>query len=294
MCRRCSRPTANVNRTAAIGLDEISFARLGKENTVPQQAGGLLQHSQRRFIQRRQREKPSGDAVAAAKPRQALFTHSTWCARPAADTDQPRPVGSGRAAHQIALSTLRRPSGCWFCTAPDTGHTQVGISGRMRRTVLAGPEGHPFHAFVVPLPIGAFVSSLIFDILTLTRDGGLPYLVDGAFWLIGIGLIGALIAAVFGLLDLVAIPRRTPPFATGITHLILNAAAAMLFVAGYVWRSADHVELDQTRWGQFALSAAAVALLIAAVWLGQKLTYHYGRRVTPSSEQAKGGESSGA
>jgi hypothetical protein len=60
---------------------------------------------------------------------------------------------------------------------------------------------------LVPLPIGAFVSSLIFDILTQTRAGSLPYLVDGAIWLIGVGLAGALVAAVPGMLDLRMIPR---------------------------------------------------------------------------------------
>jgi uncharacterized membrane protein len=150
----------------------------------------------------------------------------------------------------------------------------------VNRSVLTGPEGHPFHPFLVPLPIGAFVSSLIFDILTRTREGGLPYLVDGAFWLIGVGLIGALLAAVFGVLDLLTIPRGTPAFTTAIAHLTLNVVAAALFVIGYAWRAGDHVELDKTKWGQLSLSAVAVAFLIAAIWQGGKLTYHHGMRVT--------------
>ena len=61
----------------------------------------------------------------------------------------------------------------------------------MSRSLLAGPAGHPFHPLVVPLPIGAFVSSLIFNILTHTRVDGLPYLVDGALdGLAGIGSAG--------------------------------------------------------------------------------------------------------
>lgn len=154
----------------------------------------------------------------------------------------------------------------------------------MSRWLATGPEGHPWHPFVVPLPIGAFVSSLIFDILTHTRVHGLPYLVDGAFWLIGVGLIGALIAAIFGFVDLRAIPRRTPRFTTAIRHLSLNVAAALLFIIGYAWRAGDHVELEKTQWGQLALSAVAVALLIAALWLGQRLTYHYGTRVTAAGD----------
>jgi uncharacterized membrane protein len=153
------------------------------------------------------------------------------------------------------------------------------------RPLLAGPAGHPFHPLVVPLPIGAFLSSLIFDILTHTRADGLPYLVDGAFWLIGIGLIGALVAAaVFGVLDLGTIPRGTPAFATARTHLALNAATALVFAIGYSWRAGDHVALDKTRWGQLALSAVAVAFLIAAIWLGGKLTYRYGMRVTRQAD----------
>jgi uncharacterized membrane protein len=157
---------------------------------------------------------------------------------------------------------------------------RTGSTIDMKASALAGPEGHPIHPFLVPLPIGAFVSSLIFDILTWTKPDGLPYLVDGAYWLIGVGLIGALIAAVFGVLDLVRIPRRTPPFTTALTHLSLNVVAAVLFIVGYYWRAGDHVELDRTRPGQLALSAVAVAVLIVAVWLGQKLTYRYGMRVS--------------
>ena len=158
----------------------------------------------------------------------------------------------------------------------------------MNRSLLAGPEGHPFHPLLVPLPIGAFVSSLIFDILTRTRSGGLPYLVDGAYWLLGVGLIGALAAAVPGIVDVRTIRRGAPAFAVTRAHLSLNAAAAVLFAIGYAWRAGDHVALDKTRWGQLALSAAGVVFLITAVWLGGKLTYRHGMRVTGHADHHEG------
>jgi uncharacterized membrane protein len=61
---------------------------------------------------------------------------------------------------------------------------------------------------------------------------------------------------------------------------MLTAAAAALFAIGYAWRAGDHVALDKTRWGQLALSAIAVAFLLAATWLGGKLTYYHRIRVT--------------
>lgn len=151
-------------------------------------------------------------------------------------------------------------------------------------SALAGPDGHPFHPFVAPVPVGAFVSSLIFDVLTHTRADGLPYLVDGAFWLIGVGLIGALVAAIFGVQDLLKIARGSRAFRTALTHVALNVLAAVLFIIGYAWRAGDHVELDKTRWGQLALSAVAVTVLVVAIWLGQRLTYQYGVRVSRRAE----------
>lgn len=87
----------------------------------------------------------------------------------------------------------------------------------MNRSLLAGPDGYPFHPMLVPLPMGAFVSSLILDMLTRTRAGGLPYLVDGAFWLTGVGLAGALTASVPGVLEFRTIPRGALAFATART-----------------------------------------------------------------------------
>jgi uncharacterized membrane protein len=143
------------------------------------------------------------------------------------------------------------------------------------------PHIHPLHPFVVPLPIGAFGSSLVFDILTWTRPGELPWLVDGAWWLIGVGLIGAGIAAVFGVVDLLQIPRGTRPRRVALAHSALNVGVAALFLIGYAWRAGDHTALDKTRPGQLTLSCVAAGLLVAAVVLGQTLTYRYGMRVDP-------------
>jgi uncharacterized membrane protein len=154
------------------------------------------------------------------------------------------------------------------------GHMTQRLSSR-----LAGPAWHPFHPIAVTLPVGAFVSSLVFDVLTRTRAHGLPYLVDGAYWLIGVGLVGAMIAAVFGLMDLRTVARRTRAFRTAVTHLALNAVVVILFGAGYIWRAGDHLELEKTRWGQLALSSVAVALLVVSAWLGGTLVYRFGVRV---------------
>jgi hypothetical protein len=56
-------------------------------------------------------------------------------------------------------------------------------------TRLAGPYGHPFHPILVTVPIGAWVASFVFDLAS--RLSGEPTVfAKGAFWLIGLGLVG--------------------------------------------------------------------------------------------------------
>jgi uncharacterized membrane protein len=131
--------------------------------------------------------------------------------------------------------------------------------------VLAGPYGHPFHPILVTVPIGAWVSGLVFDIGSrIVDDPG--FLARGSLWLSAIGVVGALAAALVGTLDLLAIPTGTPAFRTGLTHMSLNLVGI----------------------GPLVLSAAALAVLAASGYLGGKLAYHYGVRVAAESTQAEG------
>lgn len=157
--------------------------------------------------------------------------------------------------------------------------------GKTPRTILAGPYGHPVHAALVPIPIGAWIASLIFDIASRVTDGGSPGLVMASHWLILIGIVGAVAAAFFGLLDLLAIPRRTRAFRTGITHLVLNDILLAAFVVNFLWRHGEYDEVTQVSGGQIALSVVALALLAVSGYLGGQLAYKYGVRVAREEDQ---------
>src|ERR687883_238645 len=92
--------------------------------------------------------------------------------------------------------------------APAIGRRDVAVTDAKHPvTPLAGPYGHPLHPILVTVPIGAWVAALVFDIVSRAGDDG-PAFAKGAYWLVGIGIVGALVAAVFGLLDLLAVPTR--------------------------------------------------------------------------------------
>ncbi|GAB2653914.1 DUF2231 domain-containing protein [Kribbella swartbergensis] len=154
------------------------------------------------------------------------------------------------------------------------------------KTILAGPYGHPFHPVMVTVPIGAWVASVVFDVVALVSSGKEGTFAEGAYWLIGIGIIGAVLAAVFGLMDLVAIPRGTKAFRTGLIHMTLNLVVVILFAVGFAVRASQGYE--ETSMGGFILSLIALALLGVSGWLGGMLAYHYGVRVAAEETQTEG------
>ena len=156
--------------------------------------------------------------------------------------------------------------------------------GKQPLTKLAGPYGHPFHPAAVTVPIGAWVCSFIFDIVS--RSAETPFIYSrGAYWLIGIGIVGALVAAVLGVLDLLAIPRGTKAFRTGLIHAALNDVVLVLFFISFLIRRDGPFE--ETSTGLIVLSAVALGLLGVSGWLGGKLAYRYGVRVARDADQAE-------
>lgn len=156
-------------------------------------------------------------------------------------------------------------------------------------TVLAGPYGHPFHPILVTVPIGAWVGSFVFDVAS--RFVGDPeFLTQASMWLIGIGVIGAVAAAMVGLLDLSTIPGGTRAFRVGLIHMSLNLLLIAAYGGNFLWRYwgfADQEPVGSVGWGQLALSAVGLAVLGVSGWLGGKLSYTYGVRVADERTQSE-------
>ncbi|MGW3356920.1 DUF2231 domain-containing protein [Streptomyces bungoensis] len=160
-------------------------------------------------------------------------------------------------------------------------------SARSRPALLAGPYGHPFHPILVTVPIGAWVTSLVFDVAShvVHRPG---FLTHSSEWLIAVGVIGALLAAMVGFLDLFAIPSGTPAFRTGLVHTTLNLLVTAAYVINFLWRYGDHTSGTGVGIGRLVLSALSVAVLGVSGFLGGKLAYRYGVRVADEATQAEG------
>src|SRR4051812_41498598 len=94
--------------------------------------------------------------------------------------------------------------------------------------------GHPIHPMLIVFPLGLLATSLFFDLIYLaTRDGKWTQMAE---YLIGAGLIGGAVAAIFGLVDWLAIPNGTRAKAIGVWLGIGNAVVLVLFLVNFFMR----------------------------------------------------------
>ena len=153
-------------------------------------------------------------------------------------------------------------------------------------TLLAGRYGHPLHPALVGVPIGAWVASLVFDIGShVVNDPA--FLVQGSRWLIAVGVVGALLAALVGFLDFFAIPTGTKVWRIGLVHMSINLVVTAIYVMGFFLR-ADLT--GPVGWGPLVLSAVSLAALGVSGFLGGEMAYRYGVRVADETTQQRGYE----
>ena len=126
--------------------------------------------------------------------------------------------------------------------------------------------GHPIHQMLIVFPLGLLATSLILDIIYLTTDSG--KWAQAAFYDMSIGIIGGLLAAVFGLIDWLAIPAGTRAKSIGARHGLGNLVVIALFAVNWALRKGAPQE---PRVVSIVLSFVAIALALVTAWLGGEL-----------------------
>src|SRR5690606_41151827 len=79
---------------------------------------------------------------------------------------------------------------------------------------------HPLHPMLIVIPAGAFIMTLVMDILYLITDQALWCL--ATLPVILLGVIGALLAAIPGLIDLIGVAPHQGEQRIGVTQMIIN------------------------------------------------------------------------
>jgi uncharacterized membrane protein len=134
---------------------------------------------------------------------------------------------------------------------------------------------HPIHPILVAFPIGLWIFSLVCDLVFVFGWGG-PIWKDVAFYTMAGGIVGALLAAVPGLIDLLSLSEPKVK-RLGIWHMSINLVAVGIFAIDLWLRS------HGAREGRMpvALSVLGVILIGISGWLGGEMVYVHGVAVEP-------------
>jgi uncharacterized membrane protein len=125
---------------------------------------------------------------------------------------------------------------------------------------------------LVVLPLGLFIAAVVFDALYMWR--GEPSFAAVSFWNIAAGIVGGLLAAVFGLIDWLAIPAGTRAKRIGLLHGASNVIVVGAFALVWLMRGGAVGNAPTT--GVFTLEVAALLLGSVAGWLGGELVDRLG------------------
>jgi uncharacterized membrane protein len=141
---------------------------------------------------------------------------------------------------------------------------------------------HPIHPILVTFPIGLWIFSLVCDVIFLLGWGGLVWK-DVAYYTMGGGIAGALLAAVPGLVDLLSMsdPKVKK---LGVWHMSINLLAVGLFAVNFLLRRGATPEAKLP----LALSALGVVLIGISGWLGGEMVYVHGVAVEPQRSSGRG------
>jgi uncharacterized membrane protein len=140
---------------------------------------------------------------------------------------------------------------------------------------------HPIHPMLVPIPIGLWVFSFICDLIYHFGSGDTAWLTVATYDMVA-GIVGALLAAVFGFRDMLSLHGSTRTIA--LTHMAINLSIVALYVINAWMRIADTAGPNVTT----ILSLIAILLLLVSGWLGGQMVYVHQVAVTTEGESPAG------
>lgn len=132
--------------------------------------------------------------------------------------------------------------------------------------------GHPIHQMLVPIPLGLFVVGSALDLVQRFTD--VEWIPTVSFWNLVIGVVAALVAVIFGAIDLVAIPEGTRAKYIGGMHAVGNIVVVACYSVALFMRQENRFNPPTTL--ALGLELGALMLLGLTGWLGGELVDRLG------------------
>jgi uncharacterized membrane protein len=142
--------------------------------------------------------------------------------------------------------------------------------------------GHPIHPMLIPFPLALWATSFAADVLFYFLR--YPVLLVIAKFMIAAGCLGAIAAAIPGIIDWLSIKNGDVKKVAN-WHARLNVAALVVFAISLLLRMGRYGEFVGRRLTvPFLLSLVGVILILISGWLGGELVFRYGLGQTRNKE----------
>lgn len=129
--------------------------------------------------------------------------------------------------------------------------------------------GHPIHPMIIVFPLGLLSTAVLFDLIqAIDSEGAWSFV---GFYLIGAGVVGGLVAAVFGFRDWQHIPAGSRAKRIGLYHGLVNVGVTTLFLLSWLIRMGAQDRRPDTL--AFTLSLLGAGVAVVGGWLGGELVY---------------------
>jgi uncharacterized membrane protein len=129
--------------------------------------------------------------------------------------------------------------------------------------------GHAVHPMLVVFPLGLLVTSIVWDVAALVSKN--PTWGTIAYWTILAGVVGALVAAVPGFIDWLAIPRGTRARALGFMHMCINLVLVALFAISLLARANAAGGYQAAGFVHMVWGWLGIGLATISSWMGGEL-----------------------
>jgi len=124
---------------------------------------------------------------------------------------------------------------------------------------------------LIPFPVASLVGALVTDLAFIATDDS--FWARASMWLIGAGVVMALLAAVAGFTDFFGEPRIRA-LNDAWYHMFGNLTAVVIALISFIYRYGQGAEAAIRPWG-LILSFVVVGILLFTGWKGWEMVYRH-------------------
>ena len=130
---------------------------------------------------------------------------------------------------------------------------------------------HPLHPMLIPFPVAFLVTALVTDLAFIGTSNS--FWAKASMWLLGAGVVMALLAAAAGFIDFFG-ERRIRALNDAWYHMIGNLTAVIIALVNFLLRYNQGAEAAIKPWGCI-LSLVVVGILLFKGWKGWGMVYSH-------------------